>query len=134
METIDIDPLTIKAIWGFNGTERPGAVYLASALSAHNEVGIPVFSIYGRDVQDMEDDSIPADVAEKILRFAQCSIAVGEMRNKSYVGFGGVSMGIMGSFIDPKFLIHYLGIRPEWVDMTEILRRIEYGIYDHKEY
>lgn len=134
METIDIDPLTIKAIWGFNGTERPGAVYLASAISAHNEVGVPVFSIYGKDVQDMDDDSIPGDVAEKIIRFGQCAVAVGEMRNKSYVGFGGVSMGIMGSFIDPKFMIHYLGMRPEWVDMTEILRRMEYGIYDHEEY
>ena len=134
METIDINPLSIKAIWGFNGTERPGAVYLASAVSAHNQIGVPVFSIYGRNVQDMQDDSIPNDVCEKIIRFAQCALAVGEMRNKSYVGFGGVSMGIMGSFIDPMFYVHYLGMRPEWVDMTEILRRIELKIYDQEEY
>ncbi len=113
METIDINPLTIKAIWGFNGTERPGAVYLASAISAHNEVGRPVYSIYGHDVQNMNEDEIPADVQEKILRFARCAVAVGQMRNKSYVGIGGVSMGIMGSFIDPDFFIRYLGMRPE---------------------
>ena len=134
METIDISPLTIKAIWGFNGTERPGAVYLASAISAHNEVGRPVYSIYGHDVQNMNEDEIPADVQEKILRFARCAVAVGQMRNKSYVGIGGVSMGIMGSFIDPNFFIRYLGMRPEWVDMTEILRRVQFGIYDHGEY
>ncbi|MCI2049976.1 MAG: L-fucose isomerase [Lachnospiraceae bacterium] len=134
LETIDIDPMTTKAIWGFNGTERPGAVYLASALAAHNQMKLPCFSIYGKDVQDMDDDSIPEDVAEKILRFARCALAVGELRNKAYVGFGAVSMGIMGSFLDPSFYIHYLGMRPEWVDMTEILRRIDQGIYDHEEF
>jgi len=34
-ETMDMDPHTPKAIWGFNGTERPGAVYLAAVLAAH---------------------------------------------------------------------------------------------------
>lgn len=134
LETIDMNPLTIKAIWGFNGTERPGAVYLASAMAAHNQMRRPCFSIYGRDVQDMEDQEIPGDVREKILRFARCALAVGEMRNKSYVGFGAVSMGIMGSFLDPSFYIQYLGMRPEWVDMTEILRRMDQGIYDQEEF
>lgn len=134
LETIDIDPMTTKAIWGFNGTERPGAVYLAAALSAHNQMKLPCFSIYGHDVQDMDDESIPADVQTKILLFAKAALAVGELRNKSYVGFGSVSMGIMGSFLDPAFYIHYLGMRPEWVDMSEILRRIEYEIYDKEEY
>ena len=133
LETIDLDPLTIKAIWGFNGTERPGAVYLAAALAAHNQMKLPCFSIYGKDVQNMQEGTIPKDVEEKILRFARCAIAVGQMKNKSYVGFGSVSMGIMGSFLDPSFYIHYLGIRPEWVDMTEILRRIDKKIYDHEE-
>ena len=134
LETIDLNPMTIKAIWGFNGTERPGAVYLAAALAAHNQMGLPCYSIYGRDVKDMEDKSIPEDVAVKILRFAKGALAVGQMRNKSYVGFGAVSMGIMGSFLDPSFYIKYLGMRPEWVDMTEILRRMDYGIYDEEEY
>lgn len=134
LETIDINPMTIKAIWGFNGTERPGAVYLASAMAAHNQMKLPCYSIYGRNVQDMNEEEIPRDVQEKILRFARCSIALGQMRNKSYIGFGAVSMGIMGSFLDPYFYIHYLGMRPEWVDMTEILRRIELGIYDHEEF
>jgi L-fucose isomerase len=134
LETIDMNPMTTKAIWGFNGTERPGAVYLASALAAHNQMHRPCFSIYGRDVQDMTDSSIPADVKEKILRFARCAIAVGEMQNKAYVGFGAVSMGIMGSFLDPSFYAQYLGMRPEWVDMTEILRRMDQGIYDPEEF
>ncbi|MDO5573564.1 MAG: L-fucose isomerase [bacterium] len=134
LETIDLNPLTIKAIWGFNGTQRPGAVYLASAMAAYNQMKLPCFSIYGRDVQDMEDSGITPDVEEKLLRFARCAIAVGQLRNKSYVGFGSVSMGIMGSFLDPSFYIHYLGMRPEWVDMTEILRRMEYGIYNMDEY
>lgn len=133
LETIDVNPLTTKAIWGFNGTERPGAVYLAAALAAHNQMGLPCFSIYGKDVQDMEDTTIPKDVQEKILGFARCALAVGQMRNKSYVSLGAVSMGIMGSFLDPSFYLKYLGIRPEWVDMTEILRRIELGIYDKEE-
>lgn len=134
LETIDLNPMNVKAIWGFNGTERPGAVYLAAAMSAHNQMGIPVFSIYGRDVQDMEDTAIPEDVQEKLLRFAQCALAVGQMRNKSYVSIGGISMGIMSSQLDPKFYIQYLGMRPEWIDMTEILRRIQLKIYDEEEY
>ncbi len=134
LETIDMNPMTTKAIWGFNGTERPGAVYLAAAMAAHNQMHRPCFSIYGKDVQDMDEEEIPADVQEKILRFARCAIAVGEMQNKAYVGFGSVSMGIMGSFLDPSFYIRYLGMRPEWVDMTEILRRMEQGIYDGEEF
>lgn len=133
-ETMDIDPLTIKAVWGFNGTERPGAVYLAAVMAAHAQRGLPAFAIYGRDVQDKDNTEIPADVREKILRFARCAIAVGLMRGKAYVGIGSVSMGIAGSFLDPIFMQKYLGVRAEWVDMTEILRRIELGIYDHEEY
>ena len=102
-ETLDTDPTTVKAVWGFNGTERPGAVYLACAMAAYNQMGLPAFSIYGHDVQDMDEDEIPADVAEKILQFARCAIAVGTMRNRAYVGIGSVSMGIMGSFCDPHF-------------------------------
>ncbi len=133
-ETMDLDPLTVKAVWGFNGTERPGAVYLAAAMAAHAQRGLPAFSIYGHDVQDKDDRSIPADVAEKILRFARCAAAVGEMRNKAYVGIGGVSMGIAGSYCDADFLQRYLGVRAEWVDMTELLRRIDLQIYDQIEY
>ncbi|MGN0643192.1 MAG: L-fucose isomerase [Huintestinicola sp.] len=133
-ETMDMNPLTIKAVWGFNGTERPGAVYLAAVMAAHAQKGLPAFAIYGHDVQDMSDTSIPADVAEKILRFAKCAVAVGCIRNKAYVGIGGVAMGIAGSWCDANFMQHYLGIRPEWVDMTEILRRIKLEIYDHEEY
>ena len=133
-ETIDMDPLRPKAIWGFNGTERPGAVYLAAVMAAHAQRGLPAFAIYGHDVQDMNDTTIPADVEEKILRFARCAIAVGMMRGKAYCGLGAVAMGIAGSFEDPDFLQKYLGIRAEWVDMVEILRRIDLGIYDHAEY
>lgn len=133
-ETMDMDPLTVKAVWGFNGTERPGAVYLAAVMAAHAQKGLPAFSIYGKDVQDMEDTEIPEDVQEKILRFGRCAIAVGLMKNRAYVNLGSVSMGIMGSFCDPAFLQKYFGIRAEWVDLTEILRRIDKGIYDHKEY
>ncbi|MBS5645669.1 MAG: L-fucose isomerase [Clostridiales bacterium] len=132
-ETMDMDLLTIKAVWGANGTERPGAVYLASVLAAHEQKGLPAFSIYGRDVQDTEDQPIPADVAEKILRFARCAVAVGQMRDKSYVNIGAVSMGIAGSQCDADFFQRYLGIRAEWVDMTEILRRRKYKIYDEEE-
>ncbi|MGI6070912.1 MAG: L-fucose isomerase [Blautia sp.] len=132
-ETFDRNPIRPKALWGFNGTERPGAVYLAAAMSAHNQMGVPIFSIYGRDVQDMEDDSVPEDVKEKILLFAKGALAVGEMQDKSYVSFGGVSMGIIGSYLDPKLYLKYLGMRPEWVDMTEILRRMKLKIYDPKE-
>lgn len=134
METMDLNPLTIKAVWGFNGTERPGAVYLAAVLAAYAQKGFPAFSIYGHDVQDQNDSSIPADVEEKILRFAKCAVAVGWMRNKAYVNLGGVSMGIMGAFCDPQVFQKYFDIRAEWVDMTEVLRRITLGIYDAEEY
>ena len=133
-ETMDLDPLTIKAVWGFNGTERPGAVYLAAVMAAHAQRGLPAFSIYGHDVQDMGDRTIPADVQEKILRFAKAAIAVGSMRNKAYVGIGSVAMGIAGSFLNPDLMQKYFGIRAEWVDMSEILRRVDLGIYDHEEY
>ena len=132
-ETMDLDPLTIKAVWGFNGTERPGAVYLAAVMAAHAQRGLPAFSIYGHDVQDMGDKTIPADVAEKMLRFARCAIAVGQMKNKAYVNLGGISMGIAGSFCDPSFMQKYLGLRAEWVDLVEILRRMTLEIYDKAE-
>ena len=96
-ETIDIDPHLPKAIWGFNGTERPGAVYLAAALAGHNQKGLPAFGIYGKDVQDADDTSIPNDVREKMLRFVKSGLAVAMMRNKSYLSMGSVSMGIAGS-------------------------------------
>ena len=133
-ETFDMDPNTIKAVWGFNGTERPGAVYLAAVMAAHAQKGLPAFSIYGHDVQDMTDTTIPEDVAEKILRFARCSVAVGWMKNKAYVNLGGVSMGIAGSYCDASMFQKYFGIRPEWVDLTDILRRITLEIYDKDEY
>jgi len=133
-ETFDMDSNTIKAVWGFNGTERPGAVYLAAVMSAHAQRGLPAFSIYGHDVQDNNDKSVPADVREKILKFAKCAISVGLMRNKSYVNIGGVSMGIAGSFCDPDFFQKFLGIRAEWVSMIEIYRRITLDIYDQAEY
>jgi len=133
-ETMDMDPLTVKGILGFNGTERPGAVYLAAVLAAHAQRGLPAFSIYGHDVQDKEDTSIPADVKEKLLSFARCGLVVGLMRNKAYVNIGSVSMGIAGSFCDPIFFQKWLGIRAEWVDMTEVLRRISLEIYDKEEY
>ena len=134
METFDMDPLTVKAVWGFNGTERPGAVYLAAVLAAYAQKGLPAFSIYGHDVQDLDDETIPEDVAQKLLRFARCAVAVGWARGKSYVNIGGVAMGIMGSWCDTNFFQKYLGIRTEWVDMTEVLRRITLGIYDQEEY
>ena len=134
METFDMNPHTIKAVWGFNGTERPGAVYLAAVLAAYAQKGLPAFSIYGHDVQEMNDTSVPDDAAEKILRWARCAIAVGWMKNKAYVNIGGVSMGIMGSYCDTNMMQKYFGIRAEWVDMTEILRRITLGIYDHDMY
>ena len=133
-ETFDMDPNTIKAVWGFNGTERPGAVYLAAVLAAHAQRGLPAFSIYGHEVQDKDDTSIPADVAEKILRFARCAVAVGWMKNKAYVHVGAVAMGIAGSFCDASVLQQYFGIRAEWVDEVEILRRMSIGIYDKDEY
>ena len=133
-ETMDLNPNTIKAVWGFNGTERPGAVYLAAVMSAYAQRGLPAFSIYGHEVQDADDKAIHEDVAKKILDFARGAIAVGIMKNKSYVNIGSVSMGIAGSYVDVDFLQKYLGMRTEWVDMTEILRRINLGIYDHEEY
>ncbi len=134
METFDMNPQTIKAIWGFNGTERPGAVYLAAVLAAYAQKGLPAFSIYGHDVQDMGDKTIPEDVAEKILRFAKAAIAAGWMQNKSYVNIGAVAMGIMGSYCDTNVFQRYFGIRTEWVDEVEILRRMSLGIYDQEEY
>lgn len=133
-ETFDMDSNTIKAVWGFNGTERPGAVYLAAVLAAHAERGLPAFSIYGKDVQDKNDSLIPVDVAEKILRFARCAIVVGWIKNKAYVNIGAVAMGIAGSFCDASVLQKYFGIRAEWVDEVEILRRMKIGIYDMAEY
>jgi L-fucose isomerase len=133
-ETMDMDPLTIKAVWGFNGTERPGAVYLAAALAAHNQKGLPAFGIYGRDVQDMNDTSkVPADVAEKILRFARAGLAAAWMRGASYLSIGSVSMGIAGSTVDPDFFQSYLGMRNEYVDMSELVRRMEEKIYGEAE-
>ena len=133
-ETFDMNPNTIKAVWGFNGTERPGAVYLAAVMAAHAQRGLPAFSIYGKDVQDINDHSIPDDVKEKIIRFARSAVAVGWMKNKSYVNIGGISMGIAGSYCNADFFQKYLGIRPEWVDMTEIVRRVTLEIYDKDEY
>ncbi len=133
-ETIDMDPLIPKAIWGFNGTERPGAVYLAAALAGHNQKGLPAFSIYGKDVQDSNDESIPEDVQEKILRFARAGLALATMRGKSYLSMGGVSMGIAGSIVDTAFFEQYLGMRCEFVDMSEFIRRIEEGIFDPDEF
>ena len=133
-ETMDMDKTTPKAIWGFNGTERPGAVYLAAVLAAHAQKGIPAFSIYGQDVQDAQDKTIPDDAAEKILRFARAAAAAGEMKGKSYLSIGGVSMGIAGSMVNPDFFEKYLGMRCEYKDMSEIIRRVDKGIYDHKEY
>lgn len=133
-ETMDMDPYIPKAVWGFNGTERPGAVYLAAVLAAHNQKGLPAFSIYGRDVQDVGDTSIPADVQEKILQFARAGLAVATMRGKSYLAMGSVSMGIAGSIVDHAFFEGYLGMRMETVDMTEFVRRIEEEIYDKEEF
>jgi len=133
-ETMDMDPLVPKAVWGFNGTERPGAVYLAAVLAGHNQKGLPAFSIYGRDVQDTDDTSIPADVQEKLLQFAKAGLAVATMRGKSYLAMGGVSMGIAGSIVDQAFFEAYLGMRVETVDMSEFTRRIEEEIYDQEEF
>ena len=131
-ETMDMDPMTIKAVWGFNGTERPGAVYLASVLATHNQKGLPAFGIYGHEVQEADDTSIPADVSEKILRFARAAVAVATMRGKSYLQIGSVTMGIGGSIISPEFFEEYLGMRVESVDEVEIIRRMTEGIYDRK--
>ncbi|WP_304226044.1 L-fucose isomerase [Gracilinema caldarium] len=134
-ETMDMDPLTIKAVWGFNGTDRPGAVYLAAVLAAHNQKGLPAFGIYGHDVQDLQDtDKIPPDVAEKILRFARAGLAAAWMRGKSYLSIGSVSMGIAGSIVNPDFFQDYLGMRTEYVDMSELVRRFKEKIYGEAEY
>ncbi|MGF1724828.1 L-fucose isomerase [Photobacterium nomapromontoriensis] len=133
-ETIDMDPHMPKAIWGFNGTERPGAVYLAAAMAAHAQLGLPAFSIYGEEVQDASDTSIPSDVQEKMLRFCRAGLSVATMRGKSYLSIGSVSMGIAGSIVDQSFFQEYLGMRNEYVDMTEIKRRLDREIYDHEEF
>ncbi len=132
-ETMDMDPQRPKAIWGFNGTERPGAVYLAAALAGHTQKGLPAFSIYGKDVQDADDESIPADVAEKILRFVRAGLVVADIRGKSYLSLGGCSMGIAGSIVDQSLFENYLGMRVQAVDMTELRRRMQLGIYDAAE-
>ena len=133
-ETMDMDPQTIKAVWGFNGTERPGAVYLASVLATHAQKGLPAFGIYGHDVQEADDTSIPADVEEKLLRFGRAAVAAASMRGKSYLQIGSVTMGIGGSIIDSDFIESYLGMRVESVDEVEIIRRMTEGIYDEKEF
>ncbi|WP_200816462.1 L-fucose isomerase [Salirhabdus sp. Marseille-P4669] len=133
-ETMDMDPTTPKAVWGFNGTDRPGAVYLAAVLAAHNQKGIPAFGIYGEDVQDLDDLTIPSDVQEKLLRFAKAGIAAATMKDKSYLAMGNISMGIVGSLSDVDFFQEYLGMRNEFVDMTEFVRRMNEEIYDKEEF
>ena len=133
-ETMDMSPLLPKAVWGFNGTERPGAVYLAAVMAAHAQKGLPAFSIYGREVQDAGDRSIPEDVQQKLLQFTKAALAVATLRGKSYLSVGGVSMGIMGSLVDPDFFEAYLGMRVETVDMSEVARRVEQGIFDPEEF
>ncbi len=133
-ETMDMDPLIPKAIWGFNGTERPGAVYLAATLAGHSAKGLPAFGIYGRDVQDSGDLTIPADVRLKLLTFAKAGLAAATLRGTSYLAMGGTSMGITGSIVDQGFFQDFLGMRSETIDMTEFVRRIEKGIYDHEEF
>ncbi len=133
-ETMDMDPMTIKAVWGFNGTERPGAVYLASVLATHAQKGLPAFGIYGHDVCEASDTEIPEDVKEKLLRFGRAAVAAATMRGKSYLQIGSICMGIGGSIIDPAFIEEYLGMRVESVDEVEIIRRMTEGIYDEAEY
>ncbi len=133
-ETMDMDPNTIKGVWGFNATERPGAVYLASVLAAHAQKGLPAFGIYGREVQDADDTTVPDDVKEKLIRFARAAVAAATMRGKSYLQIGSICMGIAGSSIDPDFIEEYLGMRVESVDEVEIIRRMTEGIYDEEEY
>ncbi|HUT24121.1 MAG TPA: L-fucose isomerase, partial [Sumerlaeia bacterium] len=133
-ETMDMDPLRPKAVWGFNCTERPGAVYLAAVLAGHNQKGLPAFGIYGRDVQDAGDATIPPDVEEKLLRFARGALAAATLRNKSYLSLGSVSMGIAGSIVDQPFFESYLGMRVESVDMSEFVRRMDERIYDPREF
>lgn len=133
-ETIDTDPLRLKAVWGFNGSERSGAVYLASVLATYSQKGLPVFGIYGKDVQDKDDNSVPEDVTDKLLQFARAALAVVQMRGRSYLSIGTVSMGIIGSYVDESFFQDFLGMRNEYVDMSEVQRRLELGIFDHEEY
>lgn len=133
-ETMDTDPSLPKAVWGFNGTGRPGAVYLAAVLSAHAQKGLPAFGIYGEDVQDEGDDRIPADVQEKLLRFARSGLAVACMKDQAYLSMGSVSMGIAGSIVNDQFFQEFLGMRNEYIDMSEFTRRMEEGIYDPEEY
>ena len=133
-ETMDMDPMTIKAVWGFNGTERPGAVYLASVLATHAQKGLPAFGIYGHDVCEASDTEIPEDVKEKLLRFGRAAVAAATMRGKSYLQIGSICMGIGGSIIDPAFIEEYLGMRVESVDEVEIIRRMTEGIYDEEEF
>jgi L-fucose/D-arabinose isomerase len=133
-EVMDANPWIPKAVWGFNGTERPGAVYLAAALAGYTQKGLPAFGIYGRDVQDAGDESIPEDVQEKILRFVKAALAAAQMKGKSYLSLGYTSMGIAGSMVNPDFFQDYLGMRTEFVDMTEVKRRIDEEIYDKEEY
>ena len=133
-ETMDMDRNTIKAVWGFNGTERPGAVYLASVLATHAQKGLPAFGIYGHDVQNADETGIPADVEEKLLRFGRAAVAVATMKGKSYLQIGSICMGIGGSIIDSDFIESYLGMRVESVDEVEVIRRMTEGIYDREEY
>ncbi len=133
-ETMDMDPMTIKGVWGFNGTERPGAVYLASVLATHAQKGLPAFGIYGHDVQEADSKEIPEDVKEKLLRFGRAAVAAATMRGKSYLQIGSICMGIGGSIIDPAFIEEYLGMRVESVDEVELIRRMTEEIYDKKEY
>ncbi|MFC0332258.1 L-fucose isomerase [Paenibacillus sepulcri] len=133
-ETMDTDPSLPKAVWGFNGTGRPGAVYLAAVLSAHAQKGLPAFGIYGKDVQDEGDSVIPEDVKEKLIRFAKAGLTVANIRGKSYLSMGSVSMGIAGSIVDDRFFQEYLGMRNEYIDMTEFVRRINEEIYDKEEF
>lgn len=133
-EVMDSNPSIPKAVWGFNGTERPGAVYLAAALAGYTQKGLPAFGIYGRDVQDSDDETIPEDVKEKVLRFVNSALVVAQMKGKSYLSLGYTSMGIAGSMVNPDFFQEYLGMRTEFVDMVEVKRRIDEGIFDNEEY
>ena len=133
-ETMDMDPTTIKGVWGLNATERPGAVYLASVLATHAQKGLPAFGMYGHEVQEADDEKIPEDVEEMLLRFGRAAVAVASLRGTSYLQIGSVTMGIGGSIIDQDFIESYLGMRVESVDEVEIIRRMSEGIYDKEEY
>ena len=134
LETIDMDRTMPHAVWGFNGSERPGAVYLAAALAGHAQLGIPAFGIYGEEVQDADDTSIPDAVRQRLLDYAQAGLAVAIMKGQTYLSIGGVSMGIAGCVVKEEFWNYYLGMRNEYIDMVEIERRIQLGIYDKDEY